>query len=83
MNKVYVVLYVPLIAEKYEIMIPVSKKIHSILALLVKAVNELSDGAYPLDGNTLLYRKKNGQPYDLNTTVKDSDIRNGSEIILV
>jgi len=83
LNKIYVILYVPLIAEKYEVMIPVSKKIHCILALLTKSVNELSGGAYPIDSNTLLYKKKNGQPYDLNITVKESDIRNGSEIILV
>jgi hypothetical protein len=83
MNKIYVILYVPLIAEKYEIMIPVSKKLNCILSLLVKSVNELSGGSYPLDRNNLLYKKKNGQPYDLNITVKESDIRNGSEIILV
>jgi len=83
MNKIYVILYVPLIAERYEIMIPVSKKLNCILSLLVKSVNELSGGSYPLDRNTLLYKKNNGQPYDLNITVKESDIRNGSEIILV
>ena len=83
MNKIYVVLYVPIIGERYEVMIPVSRKIHSINALLVKSVSELSGGVFPADSNALLYRKKSGQPYDLNITIKDSDIRNGTEVILV
>ena len=82
MNKVYIIVYVPLIGEKYEVMIPASKKISSITTLLTKAVNELSGGNYSTT-NAILYQKQNGKPYDLNITLKESDIRNGSEVILV
>lgn len=82
MNKVYVILYVPLIGEKYEMFLPISKKIGSITKLLTKSVNELSDGTFPIK-DSLLYDKKDGIMYDLNITVKESNIRNGSEIILI
>ncbi len=82
MNKVYVILYVPVIGEKYEIFLPISKKIGIIRKLLTKAINELSDGAFPIK-DSLLYDKKDGSRYDLNITLKESNIRNGSEIILI
>jgi hypothetical protein len=82
MNKVYVILYVPLIGERYEMFLPISKKIGSITKLLTKSVNELSDGTFPIK-DSLLYDRKDGIMYDLNITVKGSNIRNGSEIILI
>lgn len=82
MNKIIVILYVPLIEEKYEMFLPISKKIGTIVKLLTKSVNELSDGTFPIK-ESLLYDKKDGKAYDLNITVKESNIRNGSEIILI
>lgn len=82
MNKVYIILYVPQIGEKYEMFLPISKKIGSISKLLTKSINELSDGSFPIK-DSLLYDKESGSVYDLNITVKESNIRNGSEIILI
>ena len=82
MNKVYVILFVPQIGEKYEMFLPISKKIGSISKLLTKSINELSDGSFPIK-DSLLYDRESGIMYDLNITVKESNIRNGSEIILI
>lgn len=83
MNKVFIIVDVPLIGEKYEVYIPVGKKIHKVAMILSKAISELSGGHYPVNQDALLYSKVTGKPYNINLTVKDSDIRNGSEIILV
>lgn len=82
MNKVYIILYVPQIGEKYEIFLPISKKIGTISRLLTKSVHELSDGTFPIK-QSALYDKETGNMYDLNVTIKESNIRNGSEIILI
>jgi hypothetical protein len=82
MNKVLVTFYVPSIERRYEIFLPISKKIGNILNLLTKSINELSGGYYPLKESSL-YNKKNGKKYDLNITIKNSDIRNGSEVIFI
>ncbi len=82
MNKVYIILYVPQIGEKYEIFLPISKKIGTISKLLTKSVHELSDGTFPIK-QSVLYDKETGIEYDLNITIKESNIRNGSEIILI
>lgn len=74
---------VPLIEARYEVYIPVGKKIHKVAFILTKAVSELSGGHYPMKKDAAIYSKITGKPYNINMTVKDSDIRNGSEIILI
>ena len=41
MNKVFIIVEVPLIEERYEVYIPIGKKIHKVLSILSKAVYEL------------------------------------------
>lgn len=83
MNKVFIILEVPLIEEKYEVYIPIGKKIHKVTAILTKAVSELSGGHFPIKEDATLYSKQTGKPYNINLTVKDTDIRNGTEVILL
>ena len=83
MNKVFIIVEVPLIEERYEVYIPVGKKIHKVTSILAKAVSELSGGHYPIREDATLYSRTTGRPYNINMTVKDTDIRNGSEVILI
>ena len=83
MNKVFIIVEVPLIEEKYEVYIPIGKKVYKVATILAKAVSELSGGHYPIKEDATLYNKVTGKPYNINMTVKDTDIRNGSEIILI
>ncbi len=83
MNKVFIIVEVPLIESKFEVYIPISKKMHKISSILGKAVSELSGGHYPIKENAEIYSKLTGKQYNPNITVKESDIRNGSEIILI
>ena len=82
-NKVFIIVQVPLIEERYEVYIPVERKIHKVTSILAKAVSELSGGHYPLKKDAVLYSKITGKPYNINMTVKDTDIRNGSEVVLI
>ena len=83
MNKVFIIVEVPLIEERYEVYIPIGKKIHKVASILAKAVFELSGGHYPASKDATLYSKVTGKPYNINMTVKDTDIRNGTEVILI
>lgn len=83
MNKVFIIVNVPLIEESYEVYIPIGKKIHKVSAILAKAISELSGGHYPANKEATLYSKVTGKPYNINLTVKDTDIRNGTEVILI
>jgi len=82
-NKVLVKLYVPTIGKEYDIWIPLNRRVHSVVKLIVKSINEFTYGEYAPKKLPILYDKKNGKPYDINLTIGETNIRNGSEIILI
>ena len=82
-NKVIVSLNVPVLEKKYDVYIPVNRKIHNVIDMIKASLFELSGGSFKMDTNYCLYNKENGIVYDMNTLVRDTDIRNGSKIILL
>ena len=82
-NKVLVELIIPEIDASYDIYIPVSKKVGSVIKLLNKAIFEISDGAYNCGDKNFIYNRDTGSRYDINQIIKNTDIRNGSKIILI
>lgn len=82
-NKVLVKLYVPMLETQYDVWIPINKRIYKVVNLLKKAVNEFCGGYYNPTNMPMLYDKISAEVYDLNLTVRDTNIRNGSEIVLL
>jgi len=82
-NKILIELEIPLIEKKYDLFIPINKKVGTIKRLIEEALIELTDGAYVISDDTNLYSKDNGVIYDVNKTVRDTDLKNGSRIILL
>ncbi len=83
MNKVLVSVYVPALEENYDFWIPINKKVYRIILLLIKIINESSGDYYRPTTMPLLYDKITSNPYDINLTVKDNAIQNGTEMILI
>lgn len=83
MNKVLVSLYVPALEKKYDVWIPSNKRIYNVIYLLIKAIKELNDGCYTPSKLPTLYDKTTAKPYDINLSIKESSIRNGTEIVLI
>lgn len=82
-EEVLVKLYVPMIDEQYDIWIPLNKKIDTIITLLVKSVNEFSKGYYLPVNMPYLYDKVTAIPFDINLKVIETNIRNGTELIMI
>ena len=82
-NKVLVTLYSPNLDLKYDLYIPVNKRIHVIIDLIKKSLFELSEGKFNINKNYDLYNYENGDMYNHNDLVRDTDIRNDSKIIIV
>ncbi len=82
-NKVLVELFVPSIDERYDIYLPANRKIGNIIGLLNKALFELTNGAFVGTDKTLLYNRLTGESYSINATLKETDIRNGSSVVLL
>ena len=82
-NKILLLVDVPEIEKRYEVFVPINKRIGSVILLLTKAVNELSDGAFPLKNNAVFYHGSNGSLYEIDALVKDTNLENGTVVILL
>ena len=78
-NKILIRLYIPLIEEEYDIFIPINKRVGTIKQLLEKCISEQNDNGYVLAEDTNLYSKE----YDVQLLVKDTDLKNGSRVVLL
>lgn len=83
MDKILVKVYVPMLEKIYDVWIPSHKRIYNVVYLLIKLVNELSDGSYRPSKMPMLYDKITGEVYDINLSIKESTMRSGTEIILL
>lgn len=83
MAKILVKLKVPTIETEYEVWLPKNRKINSTIKLLTKAVNELSGGLYTPKYSPILYDKETGKPYKMNEKIKDTNLKNGSIIVMI
>lgn len=83
MNKILVEILVPKIESNYEILIPINKKVFNVIKLVSKAVNELSYGGFPVDGEFILINYRTGEVLDINKSIKESEITDGSKLILI
>lgn len=82
-NKILIELEIPLIEKKYDLFIPVNKKVGTIKKLIEDALVELTDYAYIPREYYNFYSKETGEIYDVNKTVRDTDLKNGSRILLI
>ena len=69
--RVYVIIEAPILDTKYELMIPIDRRIH-----------DLNRGYYA-ENSPCMYNKSTGEMYDMNTIVKYSNIKTGTRIVLI
>ena len=82
-NKVLVSVNVPILEKKYDIYFPVNRKMSNVIGMIKSSLYELSQGSFDMNGDYALYNEENGEPYDMNILVRESNIRNGSKVILL
>ena len=82
-DKVLVKLIVPEIDAIYDVYLPISKKMGNIIILLNKAVNDLSNNSFPISLTNKLYNAKSNQKYESDVLLYNTDIRNGTQLILI
>ena len=83
MNKVLVKLYIPIMEMQFDVWLPINRNISKVIILLVKAINEFSGGVYKPKFMPILYDKNTAKEYNINASVKDNNIKNGTEIVLI
>ena len=82
-NKVIVSVNIPVLEKTYDMYFPINRKIHNVIGMIKTSLFELSQGSFDVSGMYILYNEENGNAYDMNILVRESDIRNGSKVILL
>ena len=82
-DKVNVNIVVPEIDKQYNMLLPINKKMRTIINLWNKSVSELSSGNFPKSENCKLYNSETMETYDDNTLLYNTNIRNGTKLILL
>lgn len=82
-NKVLIKLIIPELDTNFDVFIPVNEVIWKIKQLLIKSINEMANVPLNTDINYVLLNKSNSRIYSNNEIVINTDIRNGTEIILI
>lgn len=69
--------------KSYDVYIPINKTVGTVKSLIEKGLSELTDNIYTPTKETNFYSKDTGIIYDINQTVRNTDLQNGSKIILI
>ena len=83
MDKVLVEVYVPVLDRSFDIIIPLRSPMFEVLELIKKAVKEMSDGRFIANENTAICHRENGTIININLSVYELEIKNGSKLMLI
>ncbi len=80
--RVYVTIEMPILDKKYELFVPIDRRVHDLIEILQKSIPELKEGYYK-ENKLNLYSKSTGEVYDMNLIIKNSNIKMGTRLILL
>lgn len=83
MEKILVEVYVPSLLKSFDIFIPSVSQMGTVLELIKKAVNEITDGQFSPMENTVICNFETGKILDINKSVGELEICNGSRLMLI
>ena len=82
-NKILVNINIPEIDKKYDMYLPLNKKVSTIIRLIEKTINQMNDEKISLSKNRLLIIYKLGIRVEEDLLLKDTPIKNGSKLLLL
>jgi hypothetical protein len=82
-NKVLVQLIIPEIDKKFDVLIPINKKVGNIINLLNESIEELSSGELTRSNSNKLYNAITNEKYSSDILLANTNIRNGTILVLI
>ena len=83
MDEKIVEMYLPESCKTYDLKIPYNAKIYTLTNMLAKAMTELSEGEFKDNGNSVLVDRDTGNIFDINFSVYELGLENGSKLMLI
>ncbi|PJI09598.1 MULTISPECIES: methyltransferase [Clostridium] len=83
MDKILVSIYVPSIGCSYDVYIPLKSKFYEIVRLVTSIIEELSEGYFIGDDDSVLCDRITGAIYNVNMSSAELGLKNGSKLMLI
>lgn len=83
MDKILIEVYVPLLGTAWDVFIPQDVKMYEVLDMIKKAVANLSGGRFVADENTAICYRDSGAILNINLSVSELSLHNGSKLMLI
>lgn len=82
-DKVLIKLHAIEYGRIFDVYIPVNYLVWKITKLLMKSIGDICDLNIDLKKEYILINKRTNEIYQNNTIIRQSDIRNGTELIII
>ena len=82
-NKVLVKVSFIELDEDFDMFLPVNELIWKLKKLMLESISDLTRNNLDKEADYILINKKNSKIYDNNQILLDTDIRNGTELLLI
>lgn len=84
MTKILVTLNVPSIEMCFDVYLPINKKIGTIKKYLINTIMEMSDGEFNVNIEKMKFIDQDtGKEYENQVYLKESGIKNGTQIMII
>jgi hypothetical protein len=83
MDKVLVEVYVPASEKSFDVFLPLESKLYEVVYLLNNTISELTQGEFSSTGDAILCDRHTGQILNINLTVEENGIINGTKLMLI
>lgn len=80
--KILIKLFLPELEQSYEMYIPVNRTVGQVIELINKVVNDITLNIYPVKEGLQLMNRRDNTLYDYNELIRNTNIRNGTELIM-
>lgn len=83
MDKILIEVYVPTLGKSFDMFVPLVSPMYEVLELIKKAVTEMADGLYVANDSTALCNRYDGTIININLSVYELGLHNGSKLMLI
>ena len=83
MKKIMIDIYLPAALKNYDVMVPADMRISQVSDLVAKALSQISEYLYSSENAPVLCDRRTGEILNINMTVWEAGLRNGTQLMLI
>lgn len=83
MKKLTLEIYVPAAQRTFDVQVPAGAPLSQVAELAGREISRLSGGVYEADPACVLCDRESGEILNINMTVWELELRNGSKLMLI